>query len=236
VAGSPGITASLGGHDITSSFSKQDNGHYIGLVTGLALGNNVLTSGGSSVTLVNYPNSGPVFAGPQLQPWQCQQGAVDAQCNQPASYEYVYKSTDTSKSGFQPYDPKNPPSDVASTTTDQGVTVPFIVRIETGYQDRDQYKIAALFQPDQPWTAAAPQKQFNHKMVITHGVSCGVDYETGGAPSVTSFNPGRRYRCGSSGGRGRQHRVRARRRLHHHVDRTRLFGPQLHTWPCRPSR
>ena len=186
--GSTGINASLGGHDITSSFTRQDNGHYIGLVTGLALGNNVLTAGGSSVTLVNHPNGGPVFSGPQLQPWQCQQGAVDAQCNQPATYEYFYQSTDSSKD-FQPYDPKNPPSDVGTTTTDQGVTVPFIVRVETGYQDRDQYKIATLFQPDKPWTAAEPQKQFNHKMLVTHGASCDVDYATGGAPSVTTFDP-----------------------------------------------
>ena len=31
--------------------------------------------------------------------------------------------------------------DVASTTTDQGVTLPFIVRVETGYIDRDKYQI-----------------------------------------------------------------------------------------------
>ena len=54
-------------------------------------------------------------------------------------------STDPAKSGFQPYDPSSPPSDVAQTTTDQGVTVPFIVRVETGYMDRDQYQIATLY-------------------------------------------------------------------------------------------
>ncbi len=63
------------------------------------------------------------------------------------------------------------------------------MREETGYQDRDQYKIAVLFQPDQPWTATDPQPQFNHKLLITHGVACGVDHRTGGAPSVTSYNP-----------------------------------------------
>jgi hypothetical protein len=75
------------------------------------------------------------------------------------------------------------------TTTDNGVTVPFIVRVETGYQDRDQYKIAVLFQPGQDWSAAQPQEQFNHKLVITHGASCDVDYASGSAPSVIRFDP-----------------------------------------------
>ncbi|MEA2496341.1 MAG: hypothetical protein QOJ29_4252, partial [Thermoleophilaceae bacterium] len=58
-----------------------------------------------------------------------------------------------------------------------------------GYQDRDQYKVATLFDPGQPWSTFAPQKQFNHKLLITHGASCDSDYEVGSAPSVTSYNP-----------------------------------------------
>ena len=195
-----GVTASavsvdLNGLDVTPKFATSADGRYMGLVSGLVLGVNRVTAhfpGGasSSYTLINHANSGPVIAGPQLQPWTCgNAAATDAQCNQPVEYSYVYKSTDPTKSGLQPYDPNSPPTDVASTTTDNGSTLPFIVRIETGYQDRDQYKIAALFQPGKPWTAAAPQPQFNHKLVITHGVSCGIDYQTGNAPSVTSFNP-----------------------------------------------
>ena len=41
---------------------------------------------------------------------------------------------------------------MADTTTDEGVTVPYVVRVETGYQDRDQYKIATLFQPGDYFT------------------------------------------------------------------------------------
>ncbi|MGH8457440.1 MAG: DUF6351 family protein, partial [Stenotrophobium sp.] len=188
------VTMDLNGQDVTKQFAVSAGGSYMGLITGLAAGQNTLTAhfpggGDSSYAIINHPQGGPVIAGPQLQPWTCQQGAKDAQCNQPPSYSYEYISTNPTKQGFQPYDPANPATDVASTTTDQGVTVPFIVRVETGYQDRDQYKIAALFQPGKPWTAVAPQPQFNHKMVITHGVSCGVDYQTGTAPSVTIFNP-----------------------------------------------
>ena len=165
-----------------------------GLISGLKNGRNVikvrLTNGAlARLTIVNHPNGGPVFAGPQVQPWKCEPGAVDKQCNKPATYAYYYKSTDSNKAGFQAYDPAHPATDVATTTSDQGVKVPFIIRVETGYQDRDQYKIATLFRPGKPWTALDPQSQFDHKLLITHGASCDVDYEVGGAPSVTSFNP-----------------------------------------------
>jgi hypothetical protein len=158
-----------------------------GVVEGLPLGRGTITvrqgKRAAKLTIRNHPIGGPVFAGPQLQPWTCQEDAQDAQCNQPPKYEYLYKSTDGD--GLQPYDPANPAADVATTKTDRGVEVPFIVRVETGYIDRDQYKVAALFQPGKPWTATRPQKQFNHKLLITHGAGCGIDHKTGGAPGVT---------------------------------------------------
>src|SRR4051812_3244279 len=180
----------VGGNDVTSAFAVRADGRFEGLVNGLALGQNQLQTTlpgatGATIMLTNHPIGGPVLSGPQLQPWTCQSTAVDSQCNQPPTYRYVYKSTDPTKSGFQPYNPASPPSDVAQTTTDQGVTVPYIVRIETGYMDRDQYHVAALFQPGKPWTALDPQHQFNHKLLITHGASCGVDYQTDSAPDVT---------------------------------------------------
>src|SRR3954453_22685917 len=180
----------VGKRSVRRAIARSGKRHLTGVVRGLRTGPNTLrvtlpSGAGARITLTDHPISGPVLSGPQLKPWKCQDTAKDANCNQPASFTYVYKSSDQSKSGFQPYDPKNPPSDVATTTTDRGVTVPFIVRVETGYIDRDQYQIAALFQPGKPWTALAPQRQFNHKLLITHGVSCGVDYQTGTAPDVT---------------------------------------------------
>ena len=180
----------LNGHNITTDFAVRPNGRFEGLVTGLVDGPNTLQvrlpdGTRQQITITNHPNGGPVLSGPQLQPWVCQSTAVDAQCNQPPSYRYSYVSTDPSKQGLQDYDPNNPPSDVAQTTTDQGVTVPFIVRTETGYQDRDQYQISTLFQPGQPWAPWDPQSQWNHKLLIMHGASCGVDHETGGAPDTT---------------------------------------------------
>lgn len=178
------------GHDVSSDFALRADGGFEGLVTGLALGSNLLQANlpdgsGARITLVNHPSGGPVFSGPQLQPWTCQAGAADSQCDQAPTYHFVYMSTNPTKSGFQPYDVTHPPSDVAVTTTDQGIKVPYIVRVETGYMDRDQYQVAGLFQPGQPWTPFSPQRQWNHKLLILHGASCGASYTTGGAPDVT---------------------------------------------------
>ncbi len=176
----------LNGQDITGTFAQRENGRYMGLVTGLDVGSNQLVAQATGVTqtsyaITNYPNGGPIFSGPQVQPWVCQSGALDAQCNQPAEYSYLYKSTNRTRTGLLPYDPQNPPTDVASTTTDDGITLPFIVRVERGFQDRDEYKILTLFQPDQPWTAWSPQPQWNRKLLITHGGNCGADHAVGSA-------------------------------------------------------
>ena len=182
------IRVSVGRRNVTRAFAVRENGRFEGLVTGLPLGRSTLTAKlpggrGASIPLTNHPNGGPVFSGPQIQPWQCQATAKDRQCNEPARYEFIYMSTG---GGWRDYDPENPPSDVAETTTDEGKTVPFIVRTEIGYQARDQYRISVLYDPKKPWTAWAPQPQWNHKLLITHGASCGIEREAGQAPSTTS--------------------------------------------------
>src|SRR3954452_15320007 len=183
------VRVTNGGHDITDAFAVRSDGRFEGLVTGLSDGRNVLraTAPGAdagSATIGNHPNGGPVLSGPQVNRWPCQSTAKDKHCNQPVSYAYSYKSSTTGQ--FSTYDPANPPSDVATTTTQTGETVPYVVRTETGYQDRDQYKIAVVFQPGKPWAGYAPQKQFNHKLLITHGASCGIDHQSGAAPDVMS--------------------------------------------------
>jgi hypothetical protein len=179
----------LNGRDVTDEFALRENGRYEGLVTGLTDGPNTLKAeladgSGAQITLTNHSIGGPVFAGPQIQPWVCQASAQDAQCNQPIAYSYKFMPA--TGGGLQDYDPQNPPPDalIKQTTTDQGVTVPYIVREETGYEDRDQYAIATLFDPSKPWQPWAPQQQWNHKLVIEHGASCGADRQSGTAPSV----------------------------------------------------
>jgi len=179
----------LNGSDVTNQFAARSDGDYEGRLRGLRIGGNVLTASAPGVSsdrvaIRNHPNGGPVLSGPQVQPWVCQNGSKKPKCDAPATYQYEYRSS--VDGGMHPYDPHNPPSDVAKTTTQTGKTVPFIVRIETGYQDRDQYKIAALWQPGKPWSPWNPQPQFNHKLLITHGASCGIDHQSGDAPSVTS--------------------------------------------------
>jgi hypothetical protein len=182
-----GLVVALGARDVTDAFKHWEGRDVEGVVDGLKLGPNELVATapratGAKLTITNHPNGGPVFSGPQLQPWHCGDGAVDAQCDKPAQFTYLYKSTDPSKPDLQPYDPANPPTDVATTTTDQGITLPFIVRQELGYQDRDEYKVLTLFTPGQDWSRWKPQPQWNRKLVITGGGGCGVTYGVGDAP------------------------------------------------------
>ncbi|MCW2842815.1 MAG: hypothetical protein JWN22_731 [Nocardioides sp.] len=180
------VTVRVGDRDVTRRFAVRSDGRYLGLVTGLELGRNVVraTAPGFAgrTVITNHPNGGPLFSGPQLGPYQCQETARDAQCNEAPTYSFLYKSTDPSQPDLQPYDRQDPPDDVATTTTDQGVEVPFVVRREDGYQDRDRYSILALFRPGTAWHAWAPQKQWNHKLLITHGGGCGASYAPGGPP------------------------------------------------------
>jgi len=178
----------LNGHDISATFRKNSDGRGLGLVTGLHNGANTLvaTAGhlGARLTVVNHPLGGPVFAGPQVQPWTCGNASKSPKCYQAPTYSYSYVDQ---TGNTQSYDPSNPPpsSFIANTTTTDGITVPFIYRTETGYIDRDQYSITALWQPGKPWAAWSPQKQFNHRMVITHGASCDEQYQSASAPSTT---------------------------------------------------
>jgi hypothetical protein len=201
-ANAHGLRMTVDGRDVTTSFAAGPDGPEEGLVGGLRPGPNrlVATATGAAaaqLVLTNHPIGGPVFSGPQILPWACQAGAKDKQCDASATFSYSYAPVGTSSvqfgvtgvasaDAFQPYNPASPPpaSAIATVKTDTGVTVPFIVRTEIGYLDRDQYSVAALYQPGKPWTPRAPQPQFNHKLVLTHGASCDTTYGAGSAPGV----------------------------------------------------
>jgi hypothetical protein len=169
--------------------AASDGKGYLALVTGLNLGHNtlMLAAGGSALQLdvTNYPIGGPVFSGPHLQPWTCTTtnaglgSALDADCNAPPQFAFFYKNAATGQ--FVAYDPGNPPpsAQIAMTTTDRGVTVPYVVRVETGALDRSIYKITVLFNPDQPWTPWAPQPAWNGKVVHMFGAGAGTMYTQG---------------------------------------------------------
>jgi hypothetical protein len=125
--------------------------------------------------------------------------AFDAQCNITAEYKLYYKTT-TPGCSFAIPDPspsvnflntspptarrrrpcpratrpRQLPANLAMTTTDEGRTVPYIVRVERGTMNRGIYDIAVLFDPSRPWaTGAAPQKQWNGKVLFQFGASTG---------------------------------------------------------------
>lgn len=126
--------------------------------------------------------------------------ATDAQCNTATEMRLYYKTTAANCSFalpdpsatvaftattvqanpspaanlcFKPYTVGSTPADMASTTTDHGVTVPYIVRVERGTMNRGIYDIAVLFDPAKPWTATAPQAQWNGKLLYQFGASTG---------------------------------------------------------------
>ncbi|MEP9363418.1 DUF6351 family protein [Nocardioides sp. CN2-186] len=183
------VRVTVGDRDVTRRFAVREDGQFLGLVRGLEVGRNVVRATakgakGDRVVVTDHPNGGPLFSGPQTRHYRCQDTATDAQCNEAPTYDFLYRSTDPTKPGLQPYDPADPPTDVATTTTDQGVEVPFIVRREQGFQDRDRYTIQTLFQPGKPWRAWAPQQQWNHKLLVTHGGGCGASYTPGTPPTA----------------------------------------------------
>jgi len=182
-AGARGLRVTLNGRNVSAVFAPRPSmsGRIVGLIGGLRLGRNIVTARapgvrGATLRITNHPAGGPIFAGPQVQPWVCDTTnlglgpARDRQCNTPARYDYQYKSSTTGQ--YSAYDPKNPPGDVATTTTDQGVTVPFIVRHERGVIDRGVYDVTVLFDPSKGWTAVSPQRAWNHKALLANGAGC----------------------------------------------------------------
>src|SRR3954453_6449301 len=115
--------------------------------------------------------------------------ATDAKCNIPTEYKLFYRTTalgcptglpdpnppapHPANNCFKPYTPGTTPADLATTTTTQGLTVPYIVRVERGTINRGIYDVAVLFDPSKPWTALAPQAQWNGKVVYSFGPSTG---------------------------------------------------------------
>ncbi len=185
ISGSDTFHATLNGHDVTDVFK---NG--VGLIKGLQLGKNTLTvkAGKESeqLVLVNHPITGPILSGEHLKPFVCMTEeaglgpALDADCSAATKIEYFYKDASvheptgeapargTAASPFKPLaDPKNPPAGVATTTTSEGKTVPYIVRVESGVINRAIYRIAML------------EGGWNHRILYSFGGGCGTNYNQG---------------------------------------------------------
>jgi hypothetical protein len=165
-----------------------DGKGFIALVTGLKDGKNALAvtskSGAAHLDITNHPRGGPLFSGPQIQPWTCLAGSTGAQCDRASTYAYSYMPKGAS--AFKPYSPATPAADVASVTTSGGVSAPYIVRVESFNQDRSGVSVATLFDPAKPWTPFTPQKTWNRGVLVLQGSGCGTGY--GEQPAGSPMN------------------------------------------------
>jgi hypothetical protein len=213
------VTVSLNGSAVTSSFRETAPGTLVGLVKGLALGENELTAEArgseASLRLTNYPITGPITSGPHIQPFICQTqtfklpdgtafgAATDADCSAPTKINYLYMPQGGTAFKAVSSASAVPSTGVATTTTTKGVTVRFVVRVETSTIDRGIYQSAVLHDPasDPEPTPFSPPKGWNGRVVAIEGFGCpGGWYIQGGAigsislPGVmdaTLFSPSR---------------------------------------------
>ncbi len=156
------VRVHLDGADVTDNFDTAPGGKGLeGVVDGLPLGDSVISVGpgrgrgkanAARLTLTNHPIAGPMFSGPQQQPFLCADDgdranaalgpALDDDCAVETVTSFLYRTTGGS---MQPYDPTAPrPADMATTTTMDGDTVDYIVRWERGTINRFIYSIAML--------------------------------------------------------------------------------------------
>ncbi len=202
------LEVTLNGQDVTAAFRPvpddwlgRPQNALLGLVAGLGNGDNVveaLHSGAAvaSISITNYPITGPIFSGDHLQPYFCLEqleraqsgqprrfaigtgefiegGALDDDCSLPTRIDYVYRTTEGS-GAFRPLSELSAlPSDVARIESRNGVSIPFVVRIETGTINRAIYQTAVVVDPaapsPDPWS---PPAGWNGRLVFTFGGGC----------------------------------------------------------------
>ena len=191
-----GLIVLLNSEYVTSAFRPEASGHsLLGLLQGMPLGGNELIAEAigrnnrvvlsARLTLTNYPITGPIFSGPHEQPFYCMTQlfnlpastqtlgpALDADCSIATRVDYVYRSTGGT---FKPLPSLTSyPADLAQTTTSQGKSVPYIVRVETGTINRGIYETAVLHDPtiENPRTPFNSPAAGNQRLVYTLGGGC----------------------------------------------------------------
>ncbi len=140
----------------------------------------------ASLKVTNYPITGPILSGSHLTPYECRTvesglgEPLDADCSARQRIEYFYRATNNA---FKPMpNPTGPrPADLAVTTTYDGKTVPYIVRVDSGTINRSIYRIAVLDDP-QPTEANEqwkPGPGWNRKLAVSFGGGAGTQYNQG---------------------------------------------------------
>lgn len=192
----------LDGSDVTPLFrpvtdtGAGENQYLRGLVSSLATGDHNVTitvldanqlpipNAGTTLTLTNWPITGPLISGPHETPFICQTesfslGAglgelgvpLDANCSATTRVDFVYRSTDGLFKVLE--DVTEQPEDLEQATTTTGASVPYIVRLETGTINRSIYQTAVLATsadgaPD-PWQSGPG---WNGRLVYKFGGGC----------------------------------------------------------------
>jgi hypothetical protein len=196
------VRVSLNGSDVTAAFLP-DGDALVGLVSGLQAGENVLSaetrrtkpSMNARLAVRNAPLYGPVFSGPHQRPWICESvssglgpAPTSGPCVVATRYDWFYRATNDT---FKPLAAGPLPADLAQTTTIDGRTVNYIVRVESGTLDESIYRIAILDDPANPirnpWSAGGkkPGLGWNGKLTVPFGGGCGPAFRSG-TNSVTS--------------------------------------------------
>ena len=198
------VAVTLNGNDVSSAFHPGTTPNtLVGLVTGLNLGRNTLTAQDKSLVITNYSIKGPIVSGPYVQPFICQTQdftlpdgtklgpPTDFDCSAPTKINYLYLPTDGSALIPLP-STSSLPANVAMTTTLTGLTVPFVVRVETGTMDRGIYQNAILHDPTSEPTPTpfTPPKAWNKRLLAQHGAGCPGGWYIQGAAEGTNILTG----------------------------------------------
>ena len=187
------IRVILNGETITGLFqADRQAGRLVGLVTDLPLGDSVVkaevlagTGLFEELTLTNHRVNGPLISGPHLSPFVCQTEqfrlpdgstlgpALDEDCSVAPRVAHVYLAEGADR--FSPLaDPGVLPADVARVTTRSGITMPFVVRLETRVINRGIYQSAVLHDPtaERDPNPFAPPRGWNGGVIAVHGFGC----------------------------------------------------------------
>jgi hypothetical protein len=187
------VVITLNGADVTAQFEAIDTNTLEGVVTGLDLGENRVevrtrNSGGTaqaSKTLVNHPITGPMFSGPQQEPFLCSDEgdranaelgpALDDDCSVERVVSFKYRTT---SGGWADYTPGSSPADMAQTTALDGETVDYIVRWERGTINRFIYSIAVL-SPDSQEAGEPDLSVWNDRLIYHFQGGVGIGHYQG---------------------------------------------------------
>jgi hypothetical protein len=200
----------VNGVDVTGSLELDRQARTLtGMVTGLQLGDNTLRAEANGLgmgrptaqlTLKNHPTTGPIFSGPQQQPFVCKThrnntgsnlgppiadnqdgigmpttGGWSKDCSAHVKVDYVYRTT---AGAWAPLPAGERPANMAQTTTLDGETVDFVVRRERGTINRFIYSIAILAPPGDP-EAPPDLSLWNGRLVYGFDGGVAIGYNQG---------------------------------------------------------